>query len=272
MSQQTRGVFMISRIAYSRSILFCVAATLSTAAAAQGGYFKDNFSWGFNSGLWQARSGNNGSPFGCTFTPNQISTSSQGITLLVAPGACSELRTHQTYGYGRIQGALNTSGTAGTVASIFTYTSWWDVSGRAWQEIDIEFLPSRGNVVHTNVIYQPQGGNYQSWEQDIGLGQYGLDVRQNVLTIGFDWQSWKIDWYVYDQSGNYQVIRTMYKDNGDGNIAFNEIPQYAWPQDPARIMINHWHGDNSSQAQNFPGRYNQNNAWAYYDYIEYQPH
>ncbi len=263
---------MTSRITYSKLILFYIAATLSAGAAAQGGYFKDNFSWGFNSGLWQARSGNNGSPFGCTFTPNQISTSSQGITLLVAPGACSELRTHQTYGYGRIQGALNTSGTAGTVASIFTYTSWWDVSGRAWQEIDIEFLPSRGNVVHTNVIYQPQGGNYQSWEQDIGLGQYGLDVRQNVLTIGFDWQSWKIDWYVYDQSGNYQVIRTMYKDNGDGNIAFNEIPQYAWPQDPARIMINHWHGDNSSQAQNFPGWYNQNDAWAYYDYIEYQPH
>lgn len=253
-------------------LLFSTAAVFSSVAHAQGGYFKDNFSWGFNSGIWHARSGDNGSPFGCTFTPNQISPSSHGITLGVSAGSCSELRTNQTYGYGRIQGALRTGDTAGTVASIFTYTSWWDTPGRPWQEIDIEFLPSRGNVVHTNVIYQPQGGAYQSWEYDVDLGQYGLDVKQNVLTIGFDWHSWKIDWFVYDQWGNYRVIRTIYRDNGDGHVAANEIPQHAWPRDPARIMINHWHGDNSGSAQYFPGWYNWNNAWAYYDYIEFQPH
>ncbi|MEJ2045859.1 MAG: family 16 glycosylhydrolase [Reinekea sp.] len=264
---------MISRISYLRLVPFCcIAATLSATATAQGGYFKDDFSWGFNSGIWEARSGNNDSPFGCTFTPDQITPSSQGIALLSSSGSCSELRTKQSYSYGKVQGALRSSGTAGTVASIFSYTSWWDVPGRAWQEIDIEFLPSRGNVVHTNVIYQPQGGYYQSWEKDIDLGQYGLNVTENVLTIGFDWQSWKIDWYVYDQWGNYRVIRTMYRDNGDGYIANNEVPQYAWPKDSTRFMINNWHGDNSGQAQSFPGWYNQESAWAYYDYIEYQPH
>lgn len=232
--------------------------------------FRDDFSWGYNSNIWEARSGSNGSPFGCTFTPSRINPSSHGVTLSVSPGECAELRTKALLGYGMVQGSLKTGNTPGTVSSIFTYTSWWDVPGRAWQEIDIEFLPSLGNVVHTNVIYQPEGGAYQSWEQDINLGQYGLDIKANLLHIGFEWSSWKIEWYVYDSSGNRIVLRTVYIDNGDGYVAANEIPQYAWPKDPARLMINHWHGDNSANGLYFPGNYNWTDAWAYYDYIEYQ--
>src|SRR5690606_25864038 len=99
-------------------------------------------------------------------------------------------------------------------------------------------LPSLGNVVHTNVIYQPQGGTYQSWEQDIDLGQYGLNIQQNLLTIGFDWRENHIRWYVFDAAGNEQTIRTVYKDNGDGYLAADEIPAYAWPVDNTKIMLN----------------------------------
>ena len=249
-----------------------VALLVSASTNAQSGYFKDDFSWGFNSGIWQTRSGSNGTPFGCTFAPSMITPSSHGITLGVTAGQCAEIRTNQTVGYGRVQGSLKTGNAAGTVSSIFTYTSWYDAPGRPWQEIDIEFLPSLGNVVHTNVIYQPQGGTYESWEQDIDLGQYGLNITQNLVTIGFDWSSWKIEWFVYDAWGNQQIIRTLYKDNGDGYVANNEIPQYAWPQDPTRIMLNHWHGDNSASGLYFPGEYYWENTWAYYDYLEYAPH
>jgi beta-glucanase (GH16 family) len=249
-----------------------IALLASTHASAQSGYFKDDFSWGFNSSIWQARSGSNGTPFGCTFDPSMINPSSHGITLSVTPGQCAELRTNQNLGYGKVEGSLKTGNAPGTVASIFTYTSWYDTPGRPWQEIDIEFLPSLGNVVHTNVIYQPQGGTYESWEQDIDLGQYGLNITQDLVTIGFDWSSWKIEWYVYDAWGNQQVIRTLYKDNGDGYVANNEIPQYAWPQDPTRIMLNHWHGDNSASGMYFPQEYFWENTWAYYDYLEYVPH
>jgi endo-1,3-1,4-beta-glycanase ExoK len=252
-------------------ILFtCVTLCFTSVASAQG-YFKDDFSWGYNSGIWQERSGSNGSPFGCDFTPGIINPSSAGITLPLWSGQCSELRTTQNYGFGRVQGSLRTGSARGTVASIFTYTSWWDAPGRAWQEIDIEFLPSLGNVVHTNVIYQPQNGTYESWEQDIDLGQYGLNIYDGLVNIGFDWSSWRIQWFVYDASGAYRAIRTVYKDNGDGHIAANEIPQYAWPQDPAKIMLNHWHGDNSANAMYFPGQYDHADNWAYYDYLEYSP-
>ncbi|GDY25933.1 beta-glucanase [Agarivorans sp. Toyoura001] len=251
--------------------IFAIALTVVTVAPAHANYFKDDFSWGYKSGIWQARDGSNGSPFGCKFTPSKISPSSHGITLNVAPNQCAELRTKSLLSYGKVQSSLKTGNARGTVSSIFTYTSWHDVPGRAWQEIDIEFLPSLGNVVHTNLIYQPQGGQYQSWEQDIDLGQYGLNIHQDMVHIGFDWSSWKIDWYLIDSSGNTRIIRSLYKDNGDGYVAANEVPQYAWPVDPTRIMINHWHGDNSADAQYFPQEYFNQNNWAYYDYLEYTP-
>lgn len=259
---------MIRNIA--RAMALVTTLLIASPGWAQG-YFKDDFSWGFDSGIWNARSGNNGSPFGCDFMPSMINPSSHGITLNVSAGQCAELRTQDLVSYGQVEGSLKTGNAPGTVSSIFTYTSWYDVPGRAWQEIDIEFLPSLGNVVHTNLIYQPQGGTYESWEQDIDLGQYGLNIQQDLVRIGFDWKSGRIDWYVYDAWGNRQTIRTVYKDNGDGYIAGNEIPQYAWPSDPTRIMINHWHGDNSQQALYFPGEYFWENTWAYYDYLEYSP-
>lgn len=90
----------------------------ASAAQAQSGYFKDDFSWGYNNSIWQARSGSNGSPFGCSFAPGMINPSSHGITLTVSPGQCAELRTRSQLNYGRIQSSLKTGNTAGTVSSI----------------------------------------------------------------------------------------------------------------------------------------------------------
>ncbi|MEM5478274.1 family 16 glycosylhydrolase [Pseudoalteromonas fuliginea] len=231
--------------------------------------FKDNFTWGFDSSIWTPRTGDNGSPFGCTFEPGLISPSSHGITLVVDNNKCAELQSTNTITYGKVQGALKTGNTPGTVSSIFTYTSWFDEPGRAWQEIDIEFLPSLGNVVHTNIIYQPNGGVYQSWEEDIDLAQFGVNIQNELVEIGFEWSVNQIRWFIYNSEGTEQTIRVMYKDNGDGNLTNNEIPAYAWPVDNTKLMINHWHGDNSEQAYYFPGQYYQSSAWAYYDFIQY---
>ena len=249
-----------------------VAGLIVISPATHANYFKDDFSWGSDTRIWSARSGDNGSPFGCEFTPGMINPSQHGITLSLSEGACAELQSNHFYSFGKVQGSVKSGNIAGTVSSIFTYTSWWDSPGRAWQEIDIELLPSLGNVVHTNVIYQPQGGTYQSWERDIDLSQFGLDYRENLLTIGFDWSSSSIRWYLYDSQGNEKTIRVMYKDNGDGVIADNEIPGYAWPIDKTKIMINQWNGDNSTQGNYFPGQYYGSPSWAYYDFIEYIPH
>lgn len=251
---------------------FALLSGLTMISNAQADYFKDDFTWGFDTAVWTARTGANGSPFGCTFEPGQISPSSHGVTLAVSEGRCAELQSKAAYSYGKVQGSLKTGNTPGTVSSIFTYTSWWDAPGRAWQEIDIEFLPTLGNVIHTNVIYQPQGGTYESWEMDIDLGPYGLNIQQDLVTVGFDWTATQIRWFAYDAQGNERTLRTVYKDNGDGHLAADEIPAYAWPVDDTKLMINHWHGDNSQEGFYFPGQYNGETAWAYYDFIEYIPH
>lgn len=251
--------------------MMVVLLLLVFASNGRANYFKDELNSGFDTAIWQARTGINGAPFGCAFVPSLILPASHGITLTLQPGKCAELQTKQFYGFGKIQGALKTGNSPGTVSSIFTYTSWWDEPGRAWQEIDIEFLPSLGNVVHTNVIYQPQHGKYQSWELDVDLTQYGLNVQQAVLTVGFEWTATEIRWYVYDAKGHEQTIRTVRKANDDGHLTAHEIPAYAWPVEPTRIMLNHWHGDNSAAGYQFPGWYDRQSAWAYYDFIEYIP-
>lgn len=250
-------------------VLTCAALLFFTALSGAQSAFQDDFTGGFNQNIWNLRTGNNGTPFGCTFSSGMISPNPQGITLVVAPGQCAELQTKGFYGYGRVQGSLKTGYTPGTVSSIFTYTSWWDAPGRAWQEIDIEFLPSLGNVVHTNVIYQPVGGQYQSWELDIGLDQYGVNIQHDLVTIGFEWGQNRIRWYLDTPSGRH-IIRTVTRSTA-GISSLNQIPAYAWPKDPARIMINHWHGDNTANALYFPGQYHQQGAWAYYDYLMYHP-
>src|SRR5690606_18523517 len=73
-----------------------------------------------------------------------------------------------------------------------------------------------------------------------------------------------------DAWGNHHVIRTVYK-NTAGQSSLNQIPAYAWPTDPTRLMINHWHGDNSQEGLYFPGQYNNQTAWAYYDYLSFNP-
>jgi len=259
---------MIMPIAMYRA-LTCAAMLLMTSASNAQTAFQDNFTGGYDPNIWNVRSGSNGTPFGCTFSSAMISPNPQGITLDVVPGQCAELQSKAFYQYGSVQGSLKTGYTPGTVSSIFTYTSWWDVPGRAWQEIDIEFLPSLGNLVHTNVIYQPFGGQYESWELDIGLDQYGVNIQQDLVTIGFEWGANRIQWYLDTPSGR-QVIRTVTR-NTAGISSLNEIPAYAWPSDPTRIMINHWHGDNTANGLNFPGQYHQQSAWAYYDYLAYWP-
>lgn len=249
-----------------------LALGLGGASTVQADYFRDDFNGGIDGNIWFARVGDNGSPFGCTFSPNMITANSHGITLGLEQGQCSELQSRNLYRYGRVQGSLKTGNTPGTVASIFTYTSWWDEPGRAWQEIDIEFLPSRGNVVHTNVIYQPYDGTYESWEEGIDLTPYGLNIQQDLLTIGFEWGEQQIRWFVFDANGVEQTIRTVFKTANSGPLTNDQIPAYAWPVDHAKVMINHWHGDNSEEAGYFPGRYGGESTWAYYDFIEYIPH
>lgn len=247
------------------SAVTIVCALAASVAHAGLGYFRDDFRYGFNGSLWAARNGRNGSPFGCAFYDTMFDKGSNWkLDLKLWNGACAELQSKGYYGNGTFQGRWMMSNVPGTVSSLFTYTSWWDAPGRPWQEIDIEYLPSNGNVMHTNVIYQACSTcPYYSWERDIYLGSYGVNFTTGYVAAGFEWKPNTIKWFVWNAAGKKTYLRTVTRGV--------DIPWDKWPVSETRVMINYWHGDNSSQALYFPKRYTWGSGVASYDWVEYYP-
>lgn len=248
------------------ALVLSVAPNIASAQSFWDGF--DNSA--FNAGLWTADSGKNGAPFGCTFSPSMILPGQGGTIALTLNGsACSEIKTKSQYLYGTVQGRIQLSNVPGTVASLFTYNSWYDNPGKPWTEIDIEYLPSYGNVMHTNIIFQSgPTGTYKQWEKYISLGSYGINPMAAPVQAGFDWTPTKVAWYVMDSSNKKIYIRTVTKSD---QTNCDCVPSAAWPVNPARIFANYWHGDNSNSdsVNYFPKSYSGANGQAIYDWIQF---
>lgn len=223
-----------------------------------------------NPSLWTSTLGKNGEPFGCKFYPSLVTPGNGGtLALTLHNGACSQIMTYAQYRYGTIQTRLQYSNVPGTVASLFTYNSWYQNPGHPWTEIDVEFLPSYPDVLHTNIIYQAnQNAAYQQWELYISLAPYNIDPTKGPVQVGFDWSSTKISWYVFDSSGKKRYLRTVTNSSATNCDC---IPPYAWPSNAASIFANYWHGDNSNSnsVNYFPKTYNYASGSAVYDFIQY---
>ena len=244
---------------------------LLTSVSAHAQSFWDGFDDGtYNTSIWQASSGKNGDPFGCTFYPSMIIDGTGGnVALTLHNGACSQLETRFQYLYGTLQTRLVYSNVPGTVASLFTYNSWYAHPGDPWTEIDIELLPSKGDMLHTNVIYQSgPSGTYQQWEKYISLSPYNINPVNAAVQVGIDWSSSQISWFIFDSSGDKHYVRTITNSSATNCDC---IPSYAWPDQPANIFANYWHGDNSNSdsVDYFPLTYNYDGGTASYDFIQY---
>ena len=242
-----------------------------TSFAAHAQSFWDGFDNNtFNTSLWTASSGANGEPFGCTFYPSLVTPGTGGhLALTLHNGACSQIESKAEYLYGTLQTRLQYSNIPGTVASLFTYNSWYINAGNPWTEIDIEFLPSYPKMLHTNIIYQPSStGTYQQWDKYIDLSSYNVDPTTAPLQVGFDWSASAVSWYIITASGSKYYVRTI-KNSTATNC--DCVPGYAWPSRPANIFANYWHGDNSNYNSTtyFPKTYNYAAGTASYDFIQY---
>ena len=224
----------------------------------------------FNTSLWAASSGTNGPPFGCPFYPSMVTRGTGGtLALTLHNGACSQIKSFAQYKYGTLQTQLRYSNVPGTVASLFTYDSWYAESSHPWQEIDIEFLPSKPDTLHTNVIYQSgPGGNYQQWEKYIDLAPYNVNPTNAPLQVGFDWSATKVSWFIFDSAGKKHYVRTITNSNATNCDC---IPAYAWPNNGANIFANYWEGDNGNydSVNYFPLTYNYDAGSAVYNFIQY---
>lgn len=66
-----------------------------------------------------------------------------------------EVKTRETFKYGKFKARIQGDNKLGTVTSFFTYWNGPNWSVQGWNEIDIEIVPSvSGNPYSTNIIWQ----------------------------------------------------------------------------------------------------------------------
>ncbi|MEP6504996.1 MAG: family 16 glycosylhydrolase [Betaproteobacteria bacterium] len=224
-------------------IALALAALLSPAAHATN--FFDGFdgSGGPNGASWETANWANGDIFGCTFAYSEAWLSGAGNLILnvnsSAPGnvKCGEIRTWQSFTYGKFTTRLQPGTIAGSDTSFFLYSGTAGTPSHF--EIDIEFV-NAGKTLHTNV-----------WKADVqNYKQFA--VSTGWRTIGFEWRPTYVRWFSVSDSGAETEIR---------RVATNVST-------PMRLMLNHWVGNNSAGALNFVGQYNGGGGSAYYDWVK----
>lgn len=217
---------------------------ISSDAFAAGSNFFEDFA-SFNSS-WEYRSGANGSPFNCVFSPSQVSFRDSKMILTLDrdnsgsgyPYKSGEYRTSNFYGYGYYETKMKPVKNTGIVSSFFTYTGPSD--GNPWDEIDIEILGKDTTKVQFNWYTNGKGGHEYFYN-------LGFDASQDYHTYGFDWQQNSITYYV------------------DGVKVYTGTQEI--PKTPGKIMMNLWPG---ITVDDWLGAYNGKTPLsAYYEYVRY---
>ena len=104
--------------------------------------------------------------------------------------ASGEVKTNETFKYGRFTVRMQGSGKLGTVGSFFTYWNGPNWTKDGWNEIDIELVPSvKGSPFSTNIIWEWQQ-NDQKYCQDF---QPGTDWHVYVIEWAPTYVAWSID-------------------------------------------------------------------------------
>jgi hypothetical protein len=216
------------------------AGTLALAPVQAANMF-DGFdgSGGPNSSVWETANWHNGDIFGCAFAYSEVWKTGWGALHLNVNGGtrkCAEVRTWQSFRYGKFVTRLQPGTIAGGNSSFFLYTGNAGTSNH--YEIDLEFINS-GRTLHTNVWVAGRQ-NYQQYS--IGTGW---------RTIGFEWRPGYVRFFHVNSAGQEQEFRRV-------NVAISAS---------MRLMMNHWVGDNSAAAKNFVGTYYGGGGPAYYDWV-----
>lgn len=229
-------------------------AQVSSAEAAIGGGFTDNFN-SFNTARWYKADGwTNGGMFNAGWRADHVWNSGgvMGINLDNAscPSGCSgrpyasgEFRTTDMYSYGRYEVRMKAaSGGSGTVSSFFTYTGPSD--GQPWDEIDVEIL----------------GKN--TWQMQTNYFTNGVGGHESVINLGFDaaagYHNYAIEWWNGGTINWFVDGVLVHQENGSRG---------ALPTHPQRIMMNLWPG---TGVDGWLGPFNYSGQrTATYDWVKY---
>lgn len=216
------------------------AASLTSVPAHATNFFEGFDGTGGAGSAWETASWFNGDIFGCTFAFSEVWRTGKGLLQLNVNGGtkkCAEVRTWQSFTYGKFVTRMQPGTIAGGNSSFFLYTGNAGTSNHF--EIDIEFI-NGGRTLHTNV-WTAGRQNYQQFSNPGGW-----------QTVGFEWRPTFVRWFTVDGSGRENEFRRV-----NTNISAS-----------MRLMMNHWVGNNSTGAKNFVGTYNGGGGGALYDWVK----
>jgi hypothetical protein len=159
----------------------------------------------------------------------------------------AEIRTMETFQYGKFEVRMKTSEASGMIYSFFTFYDEADFATK-WNEIDVEILGRYTNEVQFNAIV----GNHQMFEKRYELP---FNPHEDFHTYAFTWTPQYIAWSV------------------DGTEVYRQTGEHvAKMNSPQKLMMNVW----PSSAVGWAGKIDATKfpleaAYDYVKYYTYQP-
>ena len=161
-----------------------------------------------------------------------------------------ELRTKDSFLYGRFEARLKSAQGDGLVSSFFTYQDELINGGHIWNEIDIEVLGRWSNIVNMNTITPGQSSHLrESLIKD-------LNAHSDFNDYAFEWTPNYVAWFINGKEYYRQDLPTH-----------TYIATLIHPQ---KIMMNLW----VPVYEDWVGKWNEDiiPRFAYYDNVAYYEH
>ena len=143
------------------------------------------------------------------FYLNRIIYSIFLISILFSkPYKGGELRTEDTFRYGRFEVRMKSAFGNGVVSSFFTYKDFWEegLTNSYWNEIDFEWLGNYEDKVQTNLIIQNE------WDLP-ELTALNVNPHEDFHTYAIEWTPININFFIDDQLiGGYTDLVEKYSE------------------------------------------------------------
>jgi beta-glucanase (GH16 family) len=189
--------------------------------------------------------------YGGDWTHDNIDQTAEGADLSVrrqasraGPYTGGEMKTVNTYGYGRYEVVMRPAKGSGLVSSFFTYTGPY--VGKPHDEIDIEFLGKDTSRVEFNYFHKGKGGASAVFDLP-------FDAAEEDHLYAFEWTPEGITWFV-DGRPYYKTLP------GDEQV----------PKTPGKVMFNVWTGKPHMQAWHGPPEFESGTS-AHYSCVSFSP-
>ena len=167
-------------------------------------------------------------------------------TLIVSkPYKGGELRTEDSFRYGRFEVRMKSALGNGVVSSFFTYNDFWEdgLDNSYWNEIDFEWLGNHNDKVQTNLIIQNE------WDFP-ELIDMNTSPHDDFHTYAIEWTPTHVKFFIDDQL--FRSVDNFYADS----LYYHQ-----------KLMMNIW----QPTYDDWVGEFDSNilPVYAFYDWVKY---